>query len=368
MNNITKAPLKPPQRLKILRDHLFPKLLHQLVISTVCSGSLKHLDSLTRSFVKQWLKIKINCSKAIIHASIEDGELCILSFLFQAPLQRYNRNCRLITYDDPLTNVITGNQPISTPIIERTPVTSRENVKEHFRELLHNAVDEKGLIHHQACPKYKVKSSTHLWLTGRDFTRAMHLRHNLLPSGMMLSRMSSLHSRSCPVCVNAPNTVAHILQQCPRSYGARIKRHNAICKFVLDTTTKADFKVDWEPRFRTRERLLKSDLVVSKDNCAYVIDVAICSDGIDPEEVYNDKVTKYRPVVKALEDTFSDIKLSAFVINWRGAIAKKTTQDFKPFITPNGFATVSVRTLQYGNYIWDLWNKSTVVRFTEAEV
>jgi len=47
MYNITKAPLKPQQRLKILRENLIPKLLHQLVISTVCSGSLKHLDALT---------------------------------------------------------------------------------------------------------------------------------------------------------------------------------------------------------------------------------------------------------------------------------------------------------------------------------
>jgi len=48
---------------------------------------------------------------------------------------------------------------------------------------------------------------------------------------------------------------------------------------------KSDFKVDWEPMFRTREGPLKPDLVVSKENYAYVIDVAICSDRIDPEKV-----------------------------------------------------------------------------------
>ena len=370
MENITKAPLKPQQRLKILREHLIPKLLHQLVISTVGSGSLKHLDALTRSYTKKWLKIKINCSKAIFHATADDGGLNIQSFLYLVPLLRYGRNCKLLGYDDPLTHIVTENVTTPAPVIAGTPVTTKGDVREHFGKLLHSSVDGKGLLYHTTCPKVHqwVRTAHHKWLTGRDFIRAVHLRHNLLPSGMMLSRLSSAHSKSCPVCVNAPYTVAHILQQCPRSHGARIKRHNAICKYVAETMTKLGFKVEWEPMLRTTEGPLKPDLLASIGECAYIIDIAICSDGIDPDKVYLDKITKYGPVADALVDTYSDITLSAFVVNWRGAIAKRTLKDFEPLVTSKGFSTVSVRTLQYGNYIWDMWNRSTVVSFAEAEV
>jgi len=362
MNNITRAPLKPQQRLKFLREHLISKLLHQLVISTVRSGSLKHLDALTRAFIKQWLKIKLNCSKAIFHSTTEHGGLGIPSFLYQVPLLRYSRNGRLLTYDYPITTVINDNLPTPAPTIIGTPMTSKEDIKVHFKNILHNFVD-----FHPTCPKVHqwIRTANHSRLTGRDFIRAVHLRHNLLPSGMMLSRLSSAHSRNCPVCVNAPNTVAHILQQCPR--GARIKRHNAICKYVSETMTKMNYKVDWEPLIRTTEGLLKSDLIASIGNCALVIDIAICSDGVDPDKMYKDKIAKYKPVAEALDDSYSDIKLMAFIVNWRGAVAKRTLEDFEPFVTPKGFSTVSVRTLQYGSFIWDMWNKSTVVGFAEVE-
>ncbi|KAF6035250.1 hypothetical protein EB796_006454 [Bugula neritina] len=119
---------------------------------------------------------------------------------------------------------------------------------------------------------------------------------------------------------------------------------------------------------RTKEGLLKPDLLASIEECAFIIDIAICSDGVDPDKVYMNKIAKYEPVADTLVDTYSDIKLSAFVVNWRGSIAKRTLKDFEPLVTSKGFLTVSVRTLQYGNYIWDMWNRSTVVSFAEAEV
>jgi len=75
------------------------------------------------------------------------------------------------------------------------------------------------------------------------------------------------------------------------------------------------FSVDSEPQFWTSDGKLKPDLVVKKDGCVYIMNVAICSDGIDPDKVYSDEVSKDKPVVEVLKATYSDLKLSALVID-----------------------------------------------------
>ncbi|KAF6035249.1 hypothetical protein EB796_006453 [Bugula neritina] len=104
-------------------------------------------------------------------------------FLYLVPLLRYGQNCKLLGYDDPLTHIITRNVTTPAPVIAGTPVTSKGDVREHFGKLLHSSVDGKGLLYHPTCPKVHqwVRTAHHKWLTGRDFIRAVHLRHNFLP-------------------------------------------------------------------------------------------------------------------------------------------------------------------------------------------
>ena len=65
LTNITKAPLKPQQRLYILRTHL---LTHQLVLSTLKSGPLKYLDLIKCGAIWQWLKLKIKLPNPLLYA------------------------------------------------------------------------------------------------------------------------------------------------------------------------------------------------------------------------------------------------------------------------------------------------------------
>jgi len=122
-----------------------------------------------------------------------------------------------------------------------------------------------------------------------------------------------------------------------------------------------NYKVDWESMIRTTEGPLKPDLIVSIGNCALIIDIAICSYGIDPDKVYKNKIANYAPVADALDNSYSDIKLSAFVVNWGGAVARRTLEDFEPFVTTKGFSTASVWILQYGSFIWGItrWLRAT---------
>jgi len=65
LERLSRAPLKPQQRLFLLREHFLPKFYHQLVLLEPTSKSLNALDYLIRSSVKKWLKVKEQCPNCV---------------------------------------------------------------------------------------------------------------------------------------------------------------------------------------------------------------------------------------------------------------------------------------------------------------
>ena len=70
LSNISKAPLKPQQRLYIASCHMVPKLLHQLTRTPSSSKYLKCLDRTMRSAVGSWLKLPKDTSTTVFHALV----------------------------------------------------------------------------------------------------------------------------------------------------------------------------------------------------------------------------------------------------------------------------------------------------------
>ena len=134
-------------------------------------------------------------------------------------------------------------------------------------------------------------------LTGRDSIAVLQLRAGLLPTPERKARISGL-SPFCECCRNAVASTHHILQECPRSYGARIDRHNFLNNSLADYLLKHNYEVTHEPRVPHRSTFLKPDLVVVKDSrIGFIIDTAICSTNRHPDEVYKNKVDKYKPCI-----------------------------------------------------------------------
>ena len=57
LRNLSTAPLKPPQRMQILKVHLLPKFDHRLALSATNKGLLERLDRLVRREVIRWLHL-----------------------------------------------------------------------------------------------------------------------------------------------------------------------------------------------------------------------------------------------------------------------------------------------------------------------
>ena len=102
LNQLTRAPLKPQQRLYILRAHLIPKLHHRLVLSRTRGGVLRRLDKLVRRRVRAWIKLPHDTTNCYIHADVKEGGMGIPSLRTTIPFMKRDRLRRLSTSEDPM--------------------------------------------------------------------------------------------------------------------------------------------------------------------------------------------------------------------------------------------------------------------------
>ena len=109
LNHLTKAPLKPQQRLYITKNHLIPKLYHKLVLSRCNNGVLRRLDKLVRRSLRSWLKLPHDAVNALFHSEMREGGLGIPSFRLAIPLLKKARLDRLARVLDPVISALVAN-------------------------------------------------------------------------------------------------------------------------------------------------------------------------------------------------------------------------------------------------------------------
>ena len=98
---LTRAPLKPQQRLYILRVHLIPKLYHELILGGIetTKSLLSRLDKMTRSSIHSWLHLPHDVPISMFHASARDGELNILQLLYVILIQKIKLIDRIMSIE-----------------------------------------------------------------------------------------------------------------------------------------------------------------------------------------------------------------------------------------------------------------------------
>ena len=95
LSNISKAPLKPQQRLYTANCHLVPKLLHQLTLTPSSAKYLKWLDLTMQSAVRSWLTLPKDTSTTFFHAKAVDGGLNLPLLEHEIPLLNQARAARM---------------------------------------------------------------------------------------------------------------------------------------------------------------------------------------------------------------------------------------------------------------------------------
>ncbi|KAF8789487.1 Retrovirus-related Pol polyprotein type-2 like protein [Argiope bruennichi] len=116
-------------------------------------------------------------------------------------------------------------------------------------------------------------------------------------------------------------TLSHIIQTCYSTHGARIQRHDAICKYLARVFGDRGCAVHEEPHFQTSLGVQKPDLVVYTPERVLVLDVQVINDQYPLELAHDTQVQKYhsslRPHLEGLRPNYKVLSLTA---NWPGAL------------------------------------------------
>ena len=170
LKQIGRAPLKPQQRLWLLKSNSLPGLLHQLVLAKTTKIQLRSLDILVRKSVRGWLKLPHDTPVSYFHSDVKDGGLGIPCMLYDLPEKICQRLVKLQCSSDPIVAKIAAAQGFSDRLAK-------------WSERRSTVVDGRGLALASAVPY------THTWvsdgtglMSGHLYCAAIAARCNLLPT------------------------------------------------------------------------------------------------------------------------------------------------------------------------------------------
>lgn len=381
LDHLRRAPLKPGQRMYILRVNLIPRLLHGLVVGRTSACQLKLWDRMIRRTVRKWLRLPESTPISYFYAPVSQGGLGIACLSQAIPLYKHKRLAKLATSEDPRVRAAADTQAFrsllekwsgSVHLMGQT-VSSKREAQAMWRDLLHSSVDGSGIreaggvpyVHSFVCDGSAIMKPA-------DYIFAIQSRINGLPTKARLSRGQNAPDRLCDKGCSQVETLGHIQQVCYASWGARVQRHNRVLQLTAEALRKKGCSVEVEPAIRTPDTLMRPDLVVGKADKAYILDVQIVSDANAKYQCslthsHNLKVSKYNiETVRewAKEKTQArEVHVSSVTLNWRGCIAVETAQVLRELgLSQALLRLLAIRTLEGSRRIYNMWRMTTGYR------
>lgn len=280
--NLASAPLKPHQKLTLLRDYLIPRLLYGLQTPAVNSGILKDADKIIRGFLKRTLHLHLHTSDASLYARERDGGLGVCNLRMQIPQTYDTRLRRLKTNAVPEDKVLTlfVQSPYYTSTCDKIHKLAGEVTSATFwKSRLDSEAMTKGLFEVTAdrASRSWIRDVPNGW-SGRDFVRAVHLRNGNLPTKGIPSNPPA--ERMCRAGCNKVESICHVLQGCRTTHQPRIARHNEIVDKISKHCRYKNYLVEVEPYITDSKGIRhKPDLIIRKGDSVIVTDVQVSWEG-----------------------------------------------------------------------------------------
>ncbi|KXZ75867.1 hypothetical protein TcasGA2_TC034495 [Tribolium castaneum] len=282
LKRITCAPLKPQQRMHLLRVFFLPKFYHAWTFGRLNAGVLRRLDVVVRTSVRTWLRLPHDIPVGYFHAPTKSGGLGIPQLSRFIPFLRLKRFDRLgrsavdyvreCAFTDIADRKIRWCRERLSGIVDQV-AGGRDALDAYWTAQLHQSVDGRALRESAS-----VASSTQ-WL--RCSTRAIPASDWLHYTAVHIGALPSRGRRggqdvSCRGGCLLDETPAHCIQVCHRTHGGRVLRHDAIAKRI-----SADLmELGW--------------IVTREEGVTVILDVQIVSPAPTLDEAHRRKVAKYR--------------------------------------------------------------------------
>jgi hypothetical protein len=378
---LTRAPLKPQQRVFFLANHLLPSLFHQMSFCGLAKTDLRRYDQHIRLLVRGWCKLPKDVPNSFIHAAVADGGMGIPELSVKVRQLQLRRLLAVEqAKDDPVLLALSESrwfkQRVSRlrkflkvgGVLQEQNAVSRTMV----REDLYSRKDGIGLSEAGAVPQmhYWVANGTSL-LSGRNYIRALQVRINAKPTKVRQARARPgprpFAEIQCDKGCRAAETLNHISQACYATWGARIKRHDAVVDLVAKKLRERGREVLVEQPIPTSAGLRKPDLVVchKENKVVHVIDVQIVSckhttlDAADARKVayYNTKDVREFVIQKY---PGYQVVFGSITFNWRGCLSKRSLLCAETVgLSIATLQVCAVRILEGTARMWSIFRRTT---------
>ena len=350
--------------------------MKRFVQARVNGGSNYDLDLTIRAAVRRWTRLPKDTPLPAFYADTRDGGLGLASMAVQVPSMKAKRMTKLMMSTDPVVKETVQLDTFKKELRKwTTPVeyrgllaASAEMRRQAFAYHLHSSVDGKGLKHSSfvPCAHEWVSSGTSL-MKGAKFNAALGIRLNTLPTRLRAARGRPEANNGCDCCgPGVLGSLSHELQVCPRTHGARVKRHDRVLDQSRRIFRRLGYSTVLEPHIDTAAGLRKPDIVIhGPGKPTVVLDVGICSDMYDdpntPHMVKVEKYEQHQEIKESIEQlTGTPPLFSSIIISWRGVFSPASAADLRSFgLTQADLGLLAAITVEQGAVIHRIWNQST---------
>lgn len=239
----------------------------------------------------------------LLYAPVREGGLGLPALRTMIPRLRYRRLKKLVSShhatiswtmssthgqkDLALTETLTW--------VKGTEVKTKEQEAKYWSCKLHATFDGAHLSGAKLTP------SAHGWvrgmpyLSGKEFILLLKMRVNALPTRARMARGRPHMERACRKGCAQPETLNHILQQCPYTKHHRIKRHHDAVSRVAKALESKGYSVHKEFKVFIDGTVshLRPDIVAIINDTVWVLDVEINGTERDLNVARQAKIEKY---------------------------------------------------------------------------
>ncbi|KAG8172369.1 hypothetical protein JTE90_002505 [Oedothorax gibbosus] len=194
----------------------------------------------------------------------------------------------------------------------------------YWKDHLCQSVDGAPLAGQRVVPKmHSWVSAQNPSLVGRNFANAIKLRINAFPKTNSRLRRGRAGDRYCRAGCRCKETLNHILQNCARTHGKRIARHDHLVNSVKAHLEQKGSHVHSEPIFDTSMGKRKPDLIAIRQGSALVIDAQIVGESVDLTRAHRRKVRYYAENTNLVDGIralygVDTVRFYSITLNWRG--------------------------------------------------
>lgn len=339
LTSLLKAPLKPQQKVVMLRTYLIPRFIHTFTYTECYPKLLSQQDRLIRRQLKSILKLPASLSSDFFYLPFKEGGLGIgklYDIVGFAKIRLYNMFARS---GDMCLKYLTETQGSSMHarwcqamgLSHRPPMTEvnqrkivvRDEGRDRFIQTVHGSGHE----------VFKSSPITNQWLSGQTrimrgstYIRCIQMRTNTIATRVSTTRGRN-SIKTCRRCGLADETLIHILQTCPITQGTRCQRHNNVCRKVAEKLRSKGFQVFSEqgiPSPGLETNISRPDLIAIRGDHGLVLDVTCVFETGKHSltEAYRRKVTRYESLAETIKVKYriTTVEFHGLCIGSRGAI------------------------------------------------